>query len=548
MSTVALRDDTPLAAGPRLVLVLFALACAASTIARGRAEERDAASLSALARRAGLAPAAARELDRRLERETSGGARRLLVARHLLDLGLGRRGGAFSDADAGTGDPLATARELAREAVGRQPASWEAPMVAGAAVALERMRDRDARYFSSWRDWQEPLALAAERHPASALPERYLAAAYLETWPALSAAKRPEVALLLRRTFEDERFFSLLYPRWLELAGSLDAAAELLPDRPETWRRLAASALRRWELGPALRFRARARESESQQLEARIDFAVAALERTGDLRRAKSELAAVVAALPLERSSTGRLERALAVLPAGPGGRALAETARRWLEWALPLCALRNCPLAPAAFARLGSLAGAELPSELDAAAAVAAGDLARADRLALRAQALWSESWAPFVVLAAKARLEAGERAEAAARLAPLHREARKSLAARRVARAAGAAGFDGPPPEAARWEANEWRGAGAARALELLPARPFAALVVELHRPTPGRALLIAEWDGEPLPPVALAAGDRQLRIAPPRDSAASAEPHLLRLSLLAGELPEVGATILE
>src|SRR5690606_16251869 len=154
----------------------------------------------------------------------------------------------------------------------------------------------------------------------------------------------------LRAAFESPTFLRLAFPRWLEVAGSLDAAAALLPDRPDAWKALVGAALARGDLSWAARRLGAARRALAVELGRRLEAARAA----GDRRPLDEALAQV----PPERTFAPLLEAALAARPPGPASPALAAAAARQLEHALPLCALGDCPLSGAALDRLAGLAG----------------------------------------------------------------------------------------------------------------------------------------------------------------------------------------------
>jgi hypothetical protein len=526
----------------RLVLAALAILAAAGALAQHHAEVADRAALIAQASELGIARADSPSTFARLDRESSAARRRIVLARRLIDLELARgRAGASTGREL---ERLEAARRLAREALAREPASWEGAMLDGAATAMLRLRRRDTRLFSAAADWERPLLAATGRFPAGAEPRRFLAAAYLEVWPALAPARRPAVERLLREAFEDDRFFDLLLGRWLEIAGSFERAIPLLPDRPRVWRTLGEAALRRGDFASFRLFRDREREALARDFEAAIERRAKRSADPAAPVSALEELSSIVVEAPLDGAFAPLVDRALGLRPAGPASHSLAEASRRWIEWSLPLCLLRTCPLGPAAIARLASLAGAALTPESDAFAAVAADDWSRAERLARRSDSLWSEAWAPYLTFAARRRLASGDSAGALALLAQVHRPSRTRLATRLVARTAGARDFgvEGEPA-ATSWEPSEWREAGGARALELLPARS-GTLVARLHAPVSRPSLVLVELDGGTPQTVELAVGSTELRF-PGR---LAAEPHLVRVRPLVGGLPPFDLTTID
>lgn len=512
-----------------VVLLAAAAVAVAGTVARGR----DLARLEARAAAVGLAVEDGGALDRALTSAEDPAERRLALARALLAAAVRPENAAAAER---TAERLAAAGELARAALDGQPASAEAAEIAGAALALEWLARRDQRLLTERERWRSWLDAAADRRPVSPSARAARAAAELEILPALAGDERAAAERRLAEAFAEPDFLRLAYPRWLELAGSVEAAARLLPDRAEAWALLQQSAIARGELESAGRLRERARASRRRELAAQLD-ALAASARALPPR----ELDRALAELPLGLDFAPLVERAMTLRPAGPGGEELARAAARWIEWAEPLCLLGDCPLAAGALERLSGTHG--LAPELAGLAALAAGDEVRARRLARRAEAHWSESWGPFVLLEARRALDAGDAAAARERLGAAHRSARASLAGRRLARALGVDGA-ATATAAARWEPSEWSWSRGRPSLALDAERPATAVEVGFDRPAARAALIAAEWDGRPLPAVPLEVGTGALRI----DVAVAPGPHLLRLEVVAGELPAPGVTTLD
>ena len=482
----------------RALLSLAALAVAGAAASGALARRADLARLTAEARTHGLDARRGGELDRALRRAGEGGERRLTLARALVDAVARARaadGAGLASVPAATA-ALRAAGERAREALARLPASWEAAEIAGVALALERVVRRDPALLGERAGWQAPLEAARARSPGSPRPERALAAIWLEVWPGLSAPERAAARPALARAFADPAFFGRTFDRWLELAGSLAAAAELLPDRPESWRRLTIAAAERAELAGAAEFHVRWRRAVDAELERGLELA-------------RDEAAAIdrlVVAAPRDAALAPWLERALAARPAAPADSPVAESAARWLAWARPLCLTAGCPLSPGAFDRLAGLSGARLSPAEAAFAALAAGDEPLAEKLARRSEALWSAPWAPYALLVARRRIAAGDPAAARAALDRVHRTARPLWPYRALARAAGA---DGAEISGEAWESSEWEWEGGEPRLALQPSRTAAALVLRLARPAARPTLLVAEWNGRATPPVEVPAG---------------------------------------
>ncbi len=477
---------------------------------------------------ADFAVRSAREADRDEARLVLADA---LLGRELAHPDLGLVAGA---------ERLAQARELAAASLARLPASSAALMIEGAAISVLRSRAQDPRLISLYRDWERPLERAIELAPGDPAPRRLLAAAYVDVWPVIAPAKRAKIEPMLREAFLHPPTFERLFPAWIEIAGSLDAAAALLPDRPRTWQRLAEVALGRRDWGGYGRMRSRERTALGAALDARLVEAEASLAR-GDAAAARGPLAQGIVELPVELEFAPRLERALALLPPGNAGEPLARAAAAWFAWAKPLCLVRGCPLGPAAMGRLASLAGAALPAEDTAFAALAAGDRTRADLLERRSDTLWSEAWAPYFTFKA-ATLEArGESVEARLALRDAHRAFRARVAWSELAEklrldAATASAASEPAMAAAtalRWEGSDWWWERGAVRLDLLPGREASGLLLTFAGTSPQDALVMPLWDGAALPPLALPAGSAELRLP----VSVTRQAHLLELRPLAG-----------
>jgi len=420
------------------------------------------------------------------------------------------------------GERLAAARALALASLTRLPASHEALMTAGAALAVLRARARDPRLFSLARDWEAPLERAIALAPGAAAPRRLLAAAYVDVWPVIAPAKRAKIEPMLREAFLDPPTFDRIFATWVEIAGSLDAAAALLPDRPRTWQRLGDTAFQSHDWTGYAAMRSRHRSALAADFDRQLAAAEAKLVR-GDAASARNLLSASLMELPVDREFASRLEQALALRPGGPASDPLARTALAWLAWVEPLCLVRGCPLSANAIGRLGSLAGARLPQEIAAFAALAGGDATRAALIERRSDTLWSEAWAPYLTYKAEWLAGRGETVEARLALRAAHRAFRSRLAWRR----------------AADW----WFDAGAAR-LDLLPRREASALLLDFAAAPRSGALLEPLWDGAALAPVVVAPGATSVRLP----VSVSREAHLFELRVRWGELRPAARVTLE
>ena len=526
-----------------LLLTLVALALAAVALVHHRGWLAVQGELAAQARALGLAGPELADLTVRMRREGDPTTARLILAARLFDLEIASR----EPGSPASAERLLATRELAREALREEPASWQAAMLLGAAVSLERSRARDPRIYSLAKDWERPLVVAGEFAPAELQPRRLLAAAYLEVWPALTAEKRAKVELLLREAFLEPQTFERLFAPWVEIAGSLERAATLLPARPLTYQRLAATAFARQEWGDYALWLERHRRSLRETFANDLAAAARAAD-AGDLsgqQQARRLYGALLATAPVDAEFAPFVETVLGRLPPGPAPESQVRAADAWLAWAQPLCLVRDCPFSPPAMARLASLAGSTLAGSAAAFAALAAGDLPRAELLERRSEELWSEPWAPFVTLKAKQQAARKEVAAARTTLLTVHRAFRARLAWRALAERLGAVGvLPGPPLARDSWEAADWWFDQGASRLDLLPSRAAAALWLEFAEPTRSGALLEPLWDGRALPPLAVAPGARSVRLpveirAGSAEEGGSPEPHLLEVRVRAGDL---------
>ncbi len=537
----------------RGMLGILLLGLAWSALARHRNWSVAQGALVTQARSLGLSGGDLAELAVRMRREGDLTAARMVLVARLFDLEL-----AVSDPGSpASAERLLATRELAREILRAEPASWQAAMLLGATVSLERSRARDTRIFSLARDWERPLVVASELAPAERQPRRLLAAAYLEVWPALASEKRRKVEALLREAFLDPRTFERLYAPWVEIAGgrdgSLAEAATLLPDQPLTWRRLAATAFERQSWNEYADLTARHRQSLRASFERDLATAggqVARGELAG-LQMARGLYGELLAAAPVDAEFAPVVETVLGSLPPGPANGAQIRAAGAWLAWAQPICLVRQCPFSPAAMARLASLAGSTLAGSAAAFFALAAQDLPRAELLERRSEELWSEPWAPFLTLKARQQAAGKEIAAARATLAKVHRAFRVRLAWRELAERLGVVGVSpGPPLARDRWEAADWWFDHGASRLDLLPAHATSALWLEFAEPAAAGALLEAQWDGRALPPLAVPPGAAAVRlpVEVTTGSAAAPEPHLLEVRVRWGALRPAARVRLE
>lgn len=461
------------------------------------------------------------ELSVRLRRAESPVRGRLRLAWALLTT-------ARSPESPGRARRLAGAEELARSVLAVHPASWGAATVAGAAAYLRWSETEDPRLVQEYQRWERPLLFALRRAPDRQPPVRYLAAAYLELWPALSPEKRTLARGLAAEAFSDRATFSRLVDRWLEVADPA-VALEAIPDRSWAWAaiRSRAGGNADWDAFCAVW----ERERTARIRELRRDLAEAArLSAGGELGRARRTLLGVLKAAPVGETAAGLVQRSLALLPHAPRRSEPSAAAARWLEWAMDrqLVTGRQ-PLPPATLARLRSLAFPDPAASATAAATSAWVDLVRgrgerAAQAAAREDA-WRAEWAPYHVLAARHHLGHKDPDRARRSLERVHPEWRRHPAYHALVEE-----LTGPEPDTRAGESAtagtgelaaptraasplDWRYSGAVARLPLGAREAAGGLSVSLGDAPPQGAALQVRWDGRSLGCLALAAGAPRL-----------------------------------
>ena len=401
---------------------------------------------------------------------------------------------------------LAETARVAVEVLARRPSAWDAAMIRGAATYLGWSRARDDRLFTSYRSWEAPLEASLELAPGKREPVLFLATAYLEVWPALSPRKREIARGLLAEVFRRPEDRARLLEPWLAVAQDRREAFSVLPDDPEVWGRVESALASR---GDWQGFRAaRARRDESLRGRLRRDLAEAdRLRRTGNVGPARMLYLSVAARAHPGTGSLDVLASALERCPPGPVDRRTGEQLMPHLSWVLDRCLRARCPLEPPVVKRLVRFARDPAPPE-EALGYVFAGDLTEAERLERRADAQWSEAWAPYLI--AKAQVLAGRHRvdEAEVALSQVHRDWQTHplfwQARREVARAAtdsaGVARAEAGLAALGRasWPATAWIWRGSAALLEVVPASPARGLSVQLDEVPAAGAVVELRLDG--------------------------------------------------
>lgn len=382
------------------------------------------------------------------------------------------------------------AARQAREILARRPASWEASMVLGAATYLGWAQSRDPRLFQRYREWEAPLEAALRLAPARREPARFLAAAYLEVWPALSPGKRQTARGLLAEVFRDPEDLGRLIGPWLDTAADRREIFSVLPDDPSAWEKVSRAFIERGDLDGF----AAARERQEETLLSRLHRDLQEADRLrarGDMEGARALYLAVVQRARPEARYLGLVEQALERCPPGPLSSGMAGLLEPHLDRALERCQLAGCDLKPATLKRLSRFVHDQAPPQA-ALAALFSDDLARATLYERRTQGMGTEPWAPYLI--AKARLLAtrertDEAREALALVHPAWRN--RALFWRASAEVESAAGDPGAAAAArARlgdlsrrsWSATAWTWRKGTPRLEMVLGEPAQGLTVHL------------------------------------------------------------------
>ncbi len=436
---------------------------------------------------------------------------------------------------------LPVARELALEVLSQQPNSWQASMFLGAATYLEWSLRSDRRLYTAAAEWERPLLEAMEQAAGKPEPRRFLAAAYLETWAALSAAKQASALELVTTMFrEDPGSFRRLGPVWLEVAGDHPSALEVIPDLPDPWRVLEQSYAGKRDWDAFCLAHSRYVEALKRRLSRELDEAEQRL-RLGDVTGGRQKSLAVVAGSPRDGLFADLVSRALELYPPGLRGLRRKESLNAWLSWALELHEIGIETFSPRAIGRLTDAVG-ELDASTAALAAVIAGDTFRINRYEKLAHSQRSKEWAPFLIAKSRWLTDRGDPDAASTALKDVHRSARSSrsywLARRQLARATGdlsdLATADDRLAElrSTRWRASDWRWRGRRVILELYPQVESAGLELTISAAPARGAVAELLWDGSSIALEPVASGqilELAMEIEP--------RPHLLELRSLAG-----------
>ncbi len=525
--------------GGRVALALVGLVLAALSVSQIREHRHVQGHLEDLARRSGVL---ARDpgILKNLAREPDPWRARLRLARAMLAsvTEASEPGQTGSDGLDPTLRRLDAARSLASRVAVERPASWEAVMVQGAATYVGWSLRRDRRLITNPEEWEDPLLRSLELAPGRPEPARFLAAAYMELWPALSRGKRETARALLARSLGHRPTFEALIELWLRTAGSRAEAFAVVPGEPWAWERMQqiSSTDADW---PAY-VEARRRWYTAQEGRLRRDLAEAeARLRGGDEVRAR-ELFLGMMQVPPRHRFLPALESALAQCPPGLAGSS-APAVRAWLDWSLDLCSWQSCPMPEPMLRRLADLAG-DVEPPAAARAALAAGDLAEGELYERRAESTFGEPWGPYLIARAAALTRRRELDDADRALNTVHPAWRSGFLYWQARLAlARAAGDNVRETEALRrlqelqrteWSYRDWTLQDPAPRLEIVPAVPAPGFTLEVIGVPDAGAAVEVRLDGEVIAMEGVRRG-QVLTLRKPLDTRA----HLLEIEAVSG-----------
>lgn len=343
--------------GPRAALAMLGIALAAASVWQLRSFRQEQVRLDRLARASGVL-AYEPGLPEGLAREPDPWHARLGLARTLFASAASSTGPAEADREMTVRlRRLELAHRLAAGVAVERPSSWEAAMIEGAAVYIGWSLQRDRRLLAEAEEWEAPLLRSLAVAPGRPEPVRFLAAAYLELWPALSRGKKESARALMTRALAERRTFEALIGPWLRTADSRAQAFSAVPREPWAWERLQQieEADADWDAYREARLHWYAALERSMR--ANLAEAEARLQG-GDEVRAHLLFLSVLQ-VPPRRRFLPYVESSLSQCPPGPGGGSFGPALRDWLDWSLDLCRLKGCPLPEPMMRRLAGLAGA---------------------------------------------------------------------------------------------------------------------------------------------------------------------------------------------
>lgn len=384
---------------------------------------------------------------------------------------------------------LERAEELARSALLAQPNDWQAAMLLGASRYLAWSIRQDRRLFNKSFAWEDPLLRAVEATPGKVQPRRLLAAAYLETWWALSPQKKVFAKDLLATAFkQDEQAFIRLAPLWLKVASSQQEAFSLIPETPFAWRVLAGHYRQSADWSSVAQVHPRYLLALEQSLEGKLEEAAQRL-ALGDRPGGRTLCLEVLTGAPPQVQFASLAARALELYPPGLHRLRSADALEDWMRFVLTVDLEGGEILPPSAVNRLSDLFE-DLEAPLYFHAALLGHDHQRLREAKNRIHQ--ARAWAPFLLAQARRQLAAGNfqaAEDSLERVDPISK--RLLLSTHLRARLAAAAGEPAARAEAEKalapfyrrqWPALDWRGNSRRSHLFFLPAAESTGLRVEI------------------------------------------------------------------
>lgn len=406
------------------------------------------------------------------------------------------------------GERLLVAEGIAAGVLEARPALWQGCFLLGAARYLAWSRSGDTRLATDREAWEEPLREAVRRAPLEEEPLQFLALTRLELWPALTAAEQAAAGVDLVRAFATAGAFARLAGLWLEVAGSFEAAADLVPAHADAWREVARVMASRGDPEGWIAARRREREVLLTELGSQIAEAAERLSG-GDADGARRLLVDVVATAPRDRVGAALVGQAMRLVPAGVASAAAWTAFAPWVRWAGTRLVLGLDGLPPAVVARMMA-AAEDVPEPGIALAWLAAGDLGRAERLERRAEDRALEKWAPYFVAKARVLGRRGDFSGARLALARVHRNwaGHPAMERARLEVASGAGDAAAVAESRGRllaatgtsWPGTSWRWSGGEATLELEVGRACAGLSIATDVAPQDGAVAAIQLDNEP------------------------------------------------
>ena len=445
-------------------------------------------------------------------------------------------------------EALESAEQLARQALQEESESWQASMLVGASIYLRRSLMADRRLITDFKDWEVPLRRAVDSAASKTEPRRILAAAYLETWPYLSAEKKALTRDLLQEVFQhDEQALRRLAPIWLQLASSEDEALSVVPDKVEAWQLVKYLYVKSLAWDAYARAYRRSLDVLDNKLTADLEEAQNS-RRYGDAERSRELCLQVIQQAPRQMRFVPYVVRALEIYPPGLEGLRSNEGAREWLRWAVALDAVELSPLPAKTVDDLMTLTN-ELETPIAAQAALLANNAYNVrlyERQSAHKQTL---EWSPFLLAKARRWVASGALDEAQSALDGLNLASRDSYLAWQVKARMAAQREDAVALAVAetemqsfvgrRWSALDWSLSQKSPRLLMVTAVSARGVRLEvIEAGTRGDAISVL-FDGEEVAVRAMAAGqhyDLPFAIEP--------GPHLLQVASLTGQTTSLGA----